>query len=273
MNTTAPDNISGQWQDVLRRFGFVAEAATYRCNGTLFKIDGQWATLELHSEQPPRYPLNLASSPPALWKWVDDGSCPRRVFELPLTILSLEHHDEFAVAEQTPAFDACLAWALETAQTKVAEDWQPPSRQLVESWIPQGQLTVQCGAFVRQGELIVDPTHCLVRFPILQTLPPDLPQARLRWLEELLHEAQNGWRMVRFGFARNTDATPVIAELNFTGAPHHVIEHLLLTGLDGLRWAVIALVETAELLADTTIKSQALEISPIPPSTQPKEQT
>jgi hypothetical protein len=273
MNPTVTANIPATWEEVLGRLGFVADAGSYRCQGTLFKIDGQWTTLELPCDHPPGSALHREMSPPALWKWIEDGADPRRVFELPLAILACEHHDEFVAAEKTPALEACLAWALETAQMKVVEEWQPPSRQLIESWIPQGKLTVQSGTFVRQGELIIDPARFLVRFPILQSLPPDLPEARMRWLEELLRDAQNRWRMVRFGIDRNADAVTVVTELDLTGAPHHLIEHLLLTGLDGLRWAVLALVETAELLAETTIKCQALEISPLTQPTQPKEPT
>src|SRR5262245_63882549 len=130
MSMRVSANLPAHWHDALGRLGFSATAdGSYRCNGTLFKVTGQWATLESHSERPLPAPLNITPPQPALWKWIDDGSCHRRVFELPMSVLTREPFDESTDTEPTPAFRSCLAWALETVKPRVMEKWPAPSRQ------------------------------------------------------------------------------------------------------------------------------------------------
>ena len=260
------------WQEALGRLGFSADERGYRRDGTCFKVDGRWAWLESFHEQPARHGPRAELDQPGLWKTNDDSSGRLQLFEFPTAVLFAEQADEGNEAEQIPVIESCLSWALETAEAKVPDGWEAPSKASVESWIPQGKLTVQSGALVRQGELIVATNQLAIRFPLVQALARDLPEARRRWLEEFLRDAQNCWRMVRFGITRHAEDASVVAELNLTGAPPRIIEQLLLTGLDGLRWAVLALVETAEFLADATIRSQTLEIPPITQPTQQKEQ-
>jgi hypothetical protein len=75
-------------------------------------------------------------------------------------------------------------------------------------------------------------------------------------LDELVVEAQHHWAMVRVGLgndlnaagAPSSSAAPLLAEVDFTGAPHS--EFLFSAGLDVLRHVVAWLVETVDVLGD-----------------------
>ena len=75
-------------------------------------------------------------------------------------------------------------------------------------------------------------------FPILSVLPADLPPHRQKWLNQVLLEAQSGWRMVRVAFAGNPQQKSVIAEVDLTGAPLAALEPLLKCAVDGLHHVV-----------------------------------
>jgi len=122
-------------------------------------------------------------------------------------------------------------------------------------------LTVQAGHLLRQCELIHRPDRLALTCPILTHIPADLPAARRTWLHEVLSDAQNRWRMVRLGLVGNGEEA-VLAEVDFSGCPSAVLEHLFPTGLGALCWVVAWLVNSVDFLADVTQASGALEVFP-----------
>ncbi len=255
------------------KLGFARAGDGFRRDGMLFRKEGRWGCFELVSP-PPSDPLREQLGAPGLWKWVRNGERARFVFEVPSEVLiNADDEDPPDQGENSP-FARCLAWAETAAEAKSPVGWQPPARHLLDAWLPQKQqLTVQSGAHVCQGELIYTPTRLALRFPIVSALPADLPPARAFWLREVLRDAQDRWRMVRLGLAQEGEATAVIAEVDFTGAPGGASERLILAGLDGLRWVVTWLAESVEFLCDVTVTSQALELCAVhEPNQKRKEQ-
>src|SRR5262249_50747243 len=123
-----------------------------RLHGTLvFKEDG-WSVLK-DVVPPATDPLDGQLGRPGLWKLVGGigGGPVQRVFELPP--LALTDDDELAEVggDATSLRQACLDWALQTAQGEPPDHWRPPSREEVEAWLAPGALTIRAGAHVRQA--------------------------------------------------------------------------------------------------------------------------
>src|SRR5262245_60863638 len=112
MNTTTlvPD-----WQEALGRLGFSAAECGYRRNGTCFKVGGRWVSLESFYEQPAHNGSRAELDQPGLWKASDDSLGRLQIFEFPTAVLFSEQADEGNEAEQIPAIESCLLWALATA--------------------------------------------------------------------------------------------------------------------------------------------------------------
>jgi len=253
------DSLPPHWREALPHAGFAANGdGLWHYDNITFRRDGRWLLLETTSNPaPPDLLRDLGR--PGLWKRVAQGPVGLRIFEFPVEICS-EEEAALDDDETNLSPEAFLAWALATAKDGTPPGWQPPPRALVESWLPQGALTVQAGAFVRQGELVLSPERWAVRFPILPVVPVDLPVARREWLRAVLGDAQTLWRLVRLGFAGEGENLAVLAEAEFTGAPSS--ENLFLAGVNGVRHVVAALAETVEVLGDATIASQALALGP-----------
>lgn len=246
-----------RWHDALARAGFLANGEGYSHAGITFQRQGQWLQLESVS-----HPAPPDLGRPGLWKRIGDGPAGQRVFEFPATAVCSDDEADWSDEAAHVSLDAFLVWAMTSARDGTIPGWQPPTRPLVESWLPHGVLTVQAGPFVRQGELILAPERWAVRIPILPVVPADLPAVRREWLAAVLGDAQTLWRLVRLGFAGGGGDLAVVAEVDFTGAPPS--ENLFLAGVHGVRHVVAALAETVELLADATIASQALVLGPTP---------
>jgi hypothetical protein len=92
--------------------------------------------------------------------------------------------------------------------------------------------------------------------PILPPLSGSLPQARRLALEDLFAEVQAHWAMVRFGAPPANPAAGLIAEVDFSGAPHS--ELLFSAGLDALIHGVARLVEIAGVLSDPSVAIASL---------------
>jgi hypothetical protein len=262
------------WEETLFELGFTREGSGYRRDGWLLKAHARWAWLEAQSTALPGAALNADLGQQGLWKSVRAGGAERRVFDLPADVLLDGTNEEYADDCVPTPLEQCLTWAEVTANGSVPRGWQPPSRQLLDSWLPRKRLTIQVGAHVCQGELIASDGNLAVRFPILLALPEDLPEGRLRWLRALFRDAQDRARMVRIGFARAEESTSVLAECDLTGAPHWACESLILASLDGLDWVFRWLSESSQFLADAGIVSRALELCAVHATTENrKEQT
>jgi hypothetical protein len=180
------------------------------------------------------------------------------VFETPAALASADADlDEMAEADGGVAL-ATVDWALASATGEIRQGWLPPARELVAAAMPPGALTVQAGCVLRQGELILDEDRWALRFPILPRVSAELPAERRHALDLLAADAQSRFRMIRIGWAEQSDGAALMAAVDLTGAPY--AEPLILAGLEGLTQAVARLVETADILADATVPLRALEV-------------
>jgi len=191
-----------------------------------------------------------------LWKCTTEGNESRCRFDLPPEAVLPEDdgYDEAAPA----AWEAALAWAMATADGRTPEGWHAPL--LEDLGQPTTEIIVQHDRFVRHGRLVRSDHALTLRVPILGRPRTDLPESRKEYLDELLIDAQNRWRMVRVGLD-SPDAS-VEAEVNLSGAPHAVMETLVRTAKDALCWFVIWLVGSVDLLADPAVASEALRVRP-----------
>jgi hypothetical protein len=221
-----------------------------------FAARGQWLVFAEPVNEANAWPVLRGLGEPGLWKLARNGVPPHRVFEIPSWVVS-DRPDDDRLDESGPApFAKLVDWAWETRASRVPAGWTAPAADLVQSWMPRGTLTVQAKGYVRQGELLLNDDHWALRMPILPRLTDDLPEPRRRALEELLTEAQRHWAMARLGVPADTTPAALVAEVDFTGAPH--AELLFSAGLDVLRHLVAWLVETADVLADPAIALQSL---------------
>ena len=247
----------------LERLGFRAEGGQFTRGEIRFRQSGRWAVLEQSCAVGEAV---FDFGRPGLWRTLNVA---RRVFELPDTVLALADQDSFGDDEQENPFAACLAWALATADGETPPGWQPEPRAFVDSLVPKNRLTIQTGGAIRQGELIHTSQRLALRVPIVPTLPPTLSAPRRTQLRAVLRDAQNTWSLVRLGLTAAPELPAVLAEIDLTGVPAAALEPLLSASLETLRFVVARLVETAEILAEATVASAALDSAAFPqPSTQ-----
>ena len=258
--------------EIVSKLGFARTPDGYCLDGLLLTFGERWSSLKSLRASAPDCESPLGQ--PGLWKSVQDGTQEQLVFDLPSEILSLEDDESFDLTDLEPKsqLENSLTWALSTAEGRLPAGWESPPRETVESWLLPGRLTLRSGAFVRQGELIHAPDRLALRFPILPSLPDDLPEPRWRWLQQMLRETQDRWRWVRLGVTSEAEGRAVIAEVDLSGAPHPVMEPLILMSVDSLRLVVGWLVESADFLADASLASEALEICPVGETTNHEEQ-
>jgi hypothetical protein len=253
------------WHDSLVDLGFAATSGTqiYYRGDTVFMIENDWGVLR--SEWHRASESDAASKPllgqlgkPGLWKSHLDRESGKSqsVFELPPPVLAAvdprRQGDEGA-----QNFRATIAWGLETARGEPIAAWELPARHLVESCLPGGSLTFQAGPIPRQGSLVHEPGRLALQCPVLPRVPADLPVHRRQWLDELLLDGHNHWKMVRIG---KTQDNAVLAEVDLSGVPEFLLESLLRTGREALRYAVEGLVRAADFLAEGSASSRALEV-------------
>jgi hypothetical protein len=237
--------------DTLRARCFAHNRPIHIGDGLTFATSGRWHVLSEECNGADKWPASRSMGQPGLWKWVQNGALPHRVFEIPAWVVSDQPEDDRLDASGPAAFESLVAWALETRDGRVPPGWLMPAADTVKSWIPRGALTVQAKGHVRQGELILRPDCWALRMPVVPSLAEDLPEPRRLALEGLVHEAQRHWAMVRLGVPADASPASLMAEVDITGAPHS--ELLFSAGLDALRHLVAWLVETADVLADPTV--------------------
>jgi len=191
-----------------------------------------------------------------LWKPGGHGD-DRLLFEVPSSVC--DAIEELSPSDPGGLVPGCvLAWARASLNNHVPDGWTPPPHDLVESWIPAGGLTLQVGAVLLQGELILNESRWALRWPIVPDIPPDLPPARACCLRDLAADGQHQCRMVRVFLAANEVGSALEAEIDLTGAPQ--AEPLFQACLDGLRHVALWLAETAELLADVDVTIRSPEL-------------
>lgn len=249
---------SATLRDLLVARGFVPDGAVYRRGDLAFSGAGRWYRLREAAITCHDFPWPLAPVEVALWKWVQQGSHAQRVFEIPSWAVRTEPEDSYRDTDDRVPLGPCLDWALATCGGRVPDSWQPPARDLVESWLPQGALTVQADAHVRQGDLILQPDQWTLRIPLLPEVSAALPEDRRLALVELARDAQSLWAMLRLALVETAGNRALVAEVDLTGAPPS--ELLFAAGLDVLRQATVRLIETAEALADVSLPLASLSV-------------
>jgi hypothetical protein len=191
--------------------------------------------------------------------WKSAGGCGQEllVFEIPAPAIQRHREEEPSGGPVEPLPGAFAEWAAASLRDEIPSGWTPPDRELVESWLPAGALTVQLGPFPRQAELVLGPRRWSMRISILPRLPAALPRERARQLAALAADASQHWRMVRVGLPSGEEGIQLAAEVDLTGAPHS--EPLFLACLDSLRHVAVWLAEPADLLSDATVALHCLE--------------
>lgn len=254
------------WHSDLKAMGFrrSRSGTGFQHNGLAVRPDRRWLTAAAKAGRE-EDPLWGQLGRPGLWKPVSSAPQVQREFHLPLSVLSAggSAGEDGEEDEEAPdLLEACVAWASATAIDDLPAGWECPARDEVESWIPQGGLTLQAGRLVRQGSLICQRDRLALRMPIVAELSGELSRSRRGWLEEILLDAQDRWRMVRIGMEGQPEQPGVAAEVDLSGAPPVVLEALFTISLDALRWVASWLVKSAGLVADARVGVAICETGP-----------
>ncbi len=236
-------------------------------NGSALSTDGSWLTL---SERTPVAgdPLRELMGTPGLWRGLRDPAGDEsqfvRSFGLP-PVAALPHIDggedpepdtaDSKSSGSEPAWHALLEWTERTRSGRAVPGWPFPSADEIEQWSNPARLRVRAGSHVVEGKQVCDAGRVALEFSALVQVPADLAPARIAWLRELCHDAQEKWHMVRFGF--DAAGTAVGAEVDLTGAPASCVPPLLELAhsalLNAAGWALPTLVLAANPSIDSAI--------------------
>jgi hypothetical protein len=249
------------WPRVAAELGFAPGPRGERIrNGSALRNEGDWLALALR-EPFAGDPLRDLLGTPGLWRALRerpfrDEPSWARVFDLP-PLAPPEAEDE---AHPEHPYAALLDWAEATADGSTPHGWTPPHRAEVEDWIEPARRSVRAGAHVAQVDLVVDPTRFGLVISALVRIPAELPPARVAWLDELCHDTQERWRMVRFGV--DEAAASVRAEIDLTGAPLDRARPLVALALAALTCSAEWALPSFSLVTDPGVPSQALDQNP-----------
>ncbi len=226
-----------------------------------FRARDGWFRIEDRSVRAAGDPLSASLGRPGLWKALvgDHDTVVADVFEIPASVLDAAAANEGAGEGRAAIVAAARDWARATRPGGTISGWRAPDREDVEFFLPSGALLARCEGSPRQGGIVREDGRLALVFPVLPRLAADLSSARREWLRALLLDAQNNWRLVRIGVAATGET---LAEVDLTGAPHAIVEPLVVAAADALRCVVEWLEPTVGLLADRTLASRALESAP-----------
>ncbi len=212
---------------------------------------------------------------PGLWKLgapTRDG-LPLQVFEVPL-VGPLGQRRATDVEQVVSWARTCLAAGRSKISPpapgdRLPSEWSPPSREELEALVPAARRTLGVGPFSTRGVLVRAPHRLALRFDLFGAARPDLSTLsapRRAWLEAVLAQACT-WRLVRVGrLPPGGDASPLVAEVDLTGAPHALIETLLPFALDALCCVCSWLLLSVRFLCDP---DRACTIWEVPPEQHP----
>lgn len=250
------------WPAAAVELGFAPDARGERVrNGSVLRSEGDWLALALRRPFAGD-PLRDLLGAPGLWRAlrerpVGDEPSWTRVFDLPP--LAPPEQTEVEAPPEHPCA-ALVEWAEATADGSSPHGWTPPQRAEVEEWIEPARRSVRAGAHVAQVDLAVDPPRFGLVISALVRIPAELPPARADWLDELCHDAQERWRMVRFGV--DEAAASVRAEVDLTGAPLDRVRPLVELALAALRCSAEWALPSFSLVTDPGVESQMLDHEP-----------
>jgi hypothetical protein len=225
-------------------------------------FDGQWLQLVSESALNVSDPLVALMGDPGLWKFVTNKKGHLlKVFEFPLDIVSERCPDPEESSDVAKSSLATIfQWARDTLNGQRLNGWHRPAGQELMELLAPRNLTVQCGRFARQAELICKPKRLALRLPLIFCVSDDLPDIHYAWLRKLLIDAQDRWKLVRIGFRDDSSKTAVQAEVDLTGAPHSVLAGLLSVASAALRAVATWVIPSAEFLAEQTTDIWALKV-------------
>jgi len=204
-------------------------------------------------------PLRDLLGAPGLWR----SAGGERVFELAPALREMPADEDPGWWDETarvgdPDADL-LAWAEATAGGAFGGPVAPPAADDLAAWLPAPGRYVRAGAQVRPVEVVAGPERVALLVRVLVALPPGLPAAREAWLETLCRDAQQRWRLVRFGV--DDGQACVRAEVDLTGAPPgraHVLYPLALAALiESASWVLPALAHVTDLSAASRLLERA----------------
>lgn len=273
------------------------ESGGFRRGGLAFNVSGGWCELQrrespngdrLRSDHLGRPGLwrRLGNSPPgrspaSACTAGDSGakSIVEEVFESPANLLIPSRADDLnggadedhlengagghgleSDAGDADVLSLWLAWALATKDGDAPAGWRCPSRPEIEAWIGPGEPLARSGAIIRQGAVVRGENRLALRLPILPVVRTPLPEHRAAWLDALLEDAAERWRMVRIGMPGDAASPLALAEIDFTGAPPALLPDLVRTGVQVLRLVVEWLALPAAFLANGRLPCRALEV-------------
>ncbi len=247
------------FHDELADLGFERTArGQYRRGPMRLDVENAWVSLSVPAGDAPTGAPAGELGRPGPWKVVANGGDTIHVADLP--IRHLECSSDLDAAEYAaPRLCDVVNWALGTWDGQAASDWEPPANAEIEAWLGARKLTID-SRHARQATLVREPGRLALSAPILARVPADLPPVRAEWLRTLLVETQRRWRMVRLGFRGGESIGPLMAEVDFSGAPRASLESLLTAGLAALGCAVRWSIEPAEFLVDQNRPCRSLEI-------------
>jgi hypothetical protein len=212
-------------------------------------VEDEWLTLEARSSATAG---EIGS--PGLWRGAEPGDAGVR-FEIPRQLLAAGRDVD---DQHLDALAAVLDWANRSLAGLAAENWQPPDSTEVQAWLRPGALTARCEGLARQGRLVFADRRLGLRFDVAR-VRPDLSNARRALLQELVGDARRQLRMVRIGFVtdagnwvqtRESEASALVMELDFSGAPLALLEPLVRFGAEATCLAVQWILAPAALLCD-----------------------
>jgi hypothetical protein len=249
------------WPGDAEELGFTSVARGKRVrNGIVLRSEGSWLALALREPSAGDPSRDLLGAP-GLWRGLLERpprAEPRwtRVFDLPPLISS-------EAAEGDLAEHPCMGlvrWGEATMDGSAPSGWVPPQRAEVEDWIPPARRRVRAGADVAQIDPVIEPERFALVIAVLARIPAELPPARVAWLEEICCDAQERWRLVRFGIDRAT--TSVRAEVDLTGAPTDRARPLAELALAALSCSAEWVLPALSLAANPALASQMLDEEP-----------
>ena len=258
-NCFSPD--ASAVEAALETAGFERKGKGFRRGDLTFEAKPGWFVL--------RKPLAPDTDPndwlgrPGLWKPASlGGKNACLVFSFPEIALEQPGLDPLAAAPEQCPFQACLDWALASENGEEPKNWVAPEADELDAWGgDQALFIVQIADVLRKIELTTGPETLALRLKLESAVSAELPQHRRHWLNRVLAEARDQWRLARTGFEIHGDHVDAVAEVNLTGVPAPCAHRLFLASVDTLRWIASALVPTVEFLAsDAAQASSALEI-------------
>ncbi len=242
----------------LRAHGLVRDGKGCLPPGVSLGVRGRWYVFEVRAVTAAQMMPAAILGTPGLWKQVPGAQVPSAVFEIPAWVVSVTPEEDRLDESGPVDFRKLLDWMLATRSGRVSPGWAVPEKALLEPWLGPSALTVQAKEYVRQVELIQDGPRWALRVPILTQCPEGLPDHRRIALGRLIADVQRRWAMVRFGFCTGSPSGALLAEVDFSGAPHSGL--LFSAGREALRNVASLAVETAEVLANPAIEIACLAL-------------